>query len=66
MKTENIIENIIDKHMFNEWQKYDLRMFIESVVKDTIVLQKMKETFRFRIDTNWEDRTRYDNISNRR
>jgi len=60
MKIENIIDNIIDKHMFCEWQKYDLRKFIDSVVKDTIVLRELEGTFRFRHDTNWNDRFRYD------
>jgi len=60
MDINGIIENIIDKHMFCQWRKYDLRKFIHSVVMDTLVLKKMKDDFRFRNDTNWKDRNRYE------
>lgn len=59
MQIENIVENIIDKHMYNQWQKYDLRLFIESVVMDTLVLKDIKDSFRFKHGTNWKDRNRY-------
>lgn len=60
MDNNDIIENIIDKHMFCQWRKYDLRKFIESVVIDTLALKDMPDTFRFRHDTDWGDRNRYE------
>ena len=40
MKVKHIEKLIYDKHKHNQWQKYDLKTFIHSIVVDSIAYER--------------------------